>query len=490
MPNDPRVRAAAMNAIAPLTQFQLMGDDDVDACLELIFIHGIGGHPAETWTHPTGGYWPAWFTGGGLPVAVYSLGYPTSIPLFGPGGEFTLQDRADAMLQYLLDRRDWRRPVLVVAHSLGGLLVKAMIRRDVQVRRASTASFADRLRGVAFIGTPHLGADLARVAASNRFISQIVSPAVLDMARNTPDLAVLHGWYEAFAVYHAHFRGKVYWEGNSLAPFRKGGWLRRLGFLFRHKVVARETGAPVLPNHDRPVALDGDHIEIAKLQDRGAPLYLGIRKWVEEHLRALLPAAGPAGRTGAGIARGYVPHVAERSALPYAGGASARVREVATQLAQQVSLALVGDEPAINSALLIDALRHARDTAGARTAYLDIGGERCGDQYGFMSAMLGYLDPAYDGHAPTLDEFERRTGELGATARLIIGIDHLDRLAGHVGFTKEFFDSLHALVNTGRLTVAAATQVSPLALRQAGTLTSDLVERLTVVPVAGRRDDA
>ena len=447
----------------PLTQFALHGEDDPNARLDLVFIHGIGGHPQDTWTHPTGGYWPDWLANGDLPIAVYSFGYPTSIPLFGPGGEFTLQDRADAMVDYLLDKRDWQRPILIVAHSLGGLLVKAMVRRDVQVRRARTVSLGDRLRGVAFVGTPHLGADLAHVAASSPLIGQLVSRVVLDMARNTPELALLHGWYEAFATYHANFRGKVYWEGNSLAPLRERAGLRWFHSLLSHKVVARETGAPTLFNHDLPVPLDGDHVQIAKLANRDAPLYLGIRKWIEEHVRALPPAT---------------------SQMASKAPTAAEVGTVTTQLVRQVSLALVGGDPTAGSALLTAALQQVRQEAGARTAYLDIGGERCGDQYDFMCAMLGHLDPAYDGHTPTLDEFEQRTGELGTTARLVVGIDHLDRLAGHAGFSKAFFDSLHALVNAGRLTVVASTRVSPLALRQAGTLTSDLVERLTVVRVA------
>lgn len=84
----------------------------------------------------------------------------------------TVYDIAGDFLVALEARRrdEPQRPVIFIAHSLGGIIVKEMLRRSSHGHRAQThlQSIFESTVGIMFFGTPHGGADprglLLRVA--------------------------------------------------------------------------------------------------------------------------------------------------------------------------------------------------------------------------------------------------------------------------------------------------------------------------------------
>ncbi|MCJ1440785.1 MAG: hypothetical protein MMC23_001271 [Stictis urceolatum] len=172
--------------------------------LDLIFVHGFTGHPERTWTHKRGDakqrthndnehesteppskmrklnpffkshhqdlhtaiYWPRDLIPLTCPdTRVLTYGYDTHIrhKLGPPMNRNTVYDIAwDFLVALEAERRaEPLRPVLFIVHSLGGIIVKEMLRRSSGCRRgqAHLQSIFDSTIGIIFFGTPHGGAD-------------------------------------------------------------------------------------------------------------------------------------------------------------------------------------------------------------------------------------------------------------------------------------------------------------------------------------------
>ncbi|KAK0705626.1 hypothetical protein B0H67DRAFT_388117 [Lasiosphaeris hirsuta] len=184
----------------PATGLTVLFDPGQSACLDIAFVHGFTGHPTRTWTHQKGDAqnisnsgdentaeppskirkvkffsssrqgtpvcWPRDM----LPVTiphgrVLTYGYDTTLRhvLVRPPNEATVRDIAwDFLVALEAERRtEPTRPILFVAHSLGGIVIKEMLRRakSCQPHHPHLYNILDSTTGIVFFGTPHGGAD-------------------------------------------------------------------------------------------------------------------------------------------------------------------------------------------------------------------------------------------------------------------------------------------------------------------------------------------
>ncbi|KAL9616341.1 MAG: hypothetical protein Q9160_008784 [Pyrenula sp. 1 TL-2023] len=172
----------------------------VEPNIDIIFVHGFTGHPERTWIHKKGDlqrqthddslepplkirktglfsrphqedvrttvYWPRDLIPLTAPNArVLTYGYDTHIrhKLGSPVNRNTVYDIAWNFLVALeAERRtEPSRPAFFVAHSLGGIIVKQMLRRSSVCyhRQAPLRNIFLSTTGIMFFGTPHGGAD-------------------------------------------------------------------------------------------------------------------------------------------------------------------------------------------------------------------------------------------------------------------------------------------------------------------------------------------
>jgi hypothetical protein len=153
----------------------------VDPIANIVFVHGLGGHNKSTWESKPGDastFWPKWLEEdlnllpdlSGAPVVVWSLGYPAEVfrfLFFSIARRDSIPERATSLANRIVAEGLANRPLIFVAHSLGGLMVKQMLRRAVDASHVESSELrrlALGTRMVMFLATPHTGAHLARLA--------------------------------------------------------------------------------------------------------------------------------------------------------------------------------------------------------------------------------------------------------------------------------------------------------------------------------------
>ncbi|KAJ5758266.1 uncharacterized protein N7511_006960 [Penicillium nucicola] len=137
--------------------------DPPNAELDIIFVHGLTGNREKTWTHKKGVFWPQDLLAKDFPtVRIMTFGYEVDIAtLFTIASSNRVYDHGQSLAYALVSERDGcsARPILLIAHGLGGLVCQQALIRSTQVDGLwQISSWAV---GIIFIGTPHSGSSLA-----------------------------------------------------------------------------------------------------------------------------------------------------------------------------------------------------------------------------------------------------------------------------------------------------------------------------------------
>jgi tetratricopeptide (TPR) repeat protein len=233
----------------------------------VVFVHGLGGHPYDTWRRRAddGTFWPLWLAQDISGLAVYSLGY-TSPPTNWIGTAMPLLDEAAHALRVLLNSEDLKTgPITFICHSLGGLIVKQVLRAaNEQRNNPDLADFLARTRRVVFIATPHTGSGKATWMERLGFIAW-GSDSARDLVANKPELRDLNfGYRELAKTRGADLRHLVFYEMAD-TPFGR--------------IVNPDSADPGLSDC-RPTPIREDHITIAKPRRRDDLVYAETRSFI------------------------------------------------------------------------------------------------------------------------------------------------------------------------------------------------------------------
>ena len=140
---------------------------------DIIFVHGLQGHPQRTWQSskdscsPRAIYWPRDLLSHDRGDArILTYGYDSRISHFftGPANQMNISQHGEALLNSVAGERLRSklqgRPIIFVAHSLGGLLVKeALIESKKQQYNPGKTDIYASTQAIVFFGTPHMGSN-------------------------------------------------------------------------------------------------------------------------------------------------------------------------------------------------------------------------------------------------------------------------------------------------------------------------------------------
>ncbi|KAL4744666.1 WD40-repeat-containing domain protein [Aspergillus terricola var. indicus] len=168
--------------------------DCPNATIDICFVHGLTGDRITTWT--TQGQsdpWPKTLLPPRLSTArILTYGYDAYWVRRSVAGSNHLIDHATNLLNDLTTDRDLNnaasRPIIFVAHSLGGLVCKKAILRSRNNPDVHLRSIFDSTKGVIFMGTPHKGswmADWAKISAGALGLVKSINKSLLDILRTS-----------------------------------------------------------------------------------------------------------------------------------------------------------------------------------------------------------------------------------------------------------------------------------------------------------------
>lgn len=302
----------------------LFEPEEVEAIADIVFVHGLQGHPKNTWTSeavaseginstkieqktPSRGlkfwskkrssnastpkssnnleritFWPYHLLRDDCKnVRILTWGYNSNVSEFfsGSANKGTILSYSRDLLGDLTGERGScpTRPIIFVAHSLGGIIVKAMLLRANESEGGRDKDIYLSTKAILFLGTPHRGGNLTDWGETAR---RIVSAAGFDTGhQNIRDLAIdspmLEDCRERFLKLHDRRKFEIctFQEGRGM----KGTTLLGLNQKVVDDVSSEFTGT------EKRFMIDANHMEMCRYSSKGDD---GYRK-VSRELRIL-----------------------------------------------------------------------------------------------------------------------------------------------------------------------------------------------------------
>lgn len=136
--------------------------------IDVVLVHGLTGHALKTWDihcDDAGNASTGWVASLAKQLAgranFWAVGYPA--PLFADGRTSeTLDAMGERTLRDLCSLRLGERKLILVAHSLGGVLVKALLCEAMKADSKPERRLLANTHAVIFVGTPHSGSSLTK----------------------------------------------------------------------------------------------------------------------------------------------------------------------------------------------------------------------------------------------------------------------------------------------------------------------------------------
>lgn len=265
-----------------------------DATTDVCFVHGLMGNRRTTWTaEGQPAPWPGTILPPMLPGArILTYGYNANVtPGKSPVSTNRVADHARNLLVDLTNARAGaaHRPLIFVAHSLGGIVVKEAVLASRDSPEPHLRAVFERAAGIAFLGTPHKGSSLASWAR--------IPAAAMGLRSNKSLLEVLETDDQLLGSIQERF-----W--SMVREQREAG--RRLGVAcFREElpvsgvgmVVSRESAT--LEGYPS-ISIQADHRQMtrfASAEDNGFLRLLGeLTRWSSPGTGTVTPTGTPLGQ--------------------------------------------------------------------------------------------------------------------------------------------------------------------------------------------------
>ena len=215
-----------------------------------------------------GKYWPSWLSTDLPTLSFYTIGYPASVFAQWAKKEMNLHERAKSTLEILAGYAFGDKPVVFVCHSLGGLLVKQILRTAAESNDDGWRRIADSCAGVFFLATPHTGSSLADLLKT--FVRRLASTHIDKLATESGDLDDLNDSFRMFCQ-GRKIEVCVYYEKYKT---------QKIALVVDRQSADPGVGTPA-------IAVDADHLTICKPASRHDVVYLGVlrrlKKIAQEH---------------------------------------------------------------------------------------------------------------------------------------------------------------------------------------------------------------
>ena len=228
---------------------------------DIVFLHGLNGDAHKTWGFDQTIGWHTWLQQDCPEVALWSMSYNAS-PTAWFGSAMPLTDLAINALAVLDGHNIGSRPIVFIAHSMGGLLTKQAL-RHADSYAVEFANIVKNTQGIIFLGTPHTGLDVATLV-NYLGVFMRTSIAVNELKAQAPALRELNLWFRN-SVSTLATDVKVFYETQTT---------------YGINVVTPSSADPGIPNVI-PLAVDSDHFAICKPETHDDIVYVQSLKLIK-----------------------------------------------------------------------------------------------------------------------------------------------------------------------------------------------------------------
>jgi WD40 repeat protein len=248
------------------------------AALDIIFVHGLGGHSQRTWSknHDPALFWPELW----LPfepdigtARILTFGYNANFRGASAKSVSGITDFAKELLFEMRFAKDasgadlniGTNPVMFVVHSMGGLVVKKAFL--LGVHDENYKHIVGSISAVIFLSTPHRGTNLAEIL--NRVLAasfQTSKNFIADLSKSSPAIEELNEQFR-----HVAPRLSI-WSFYETVATQIGP----------KKIMVLDKDSSVLgypAEISRP--LQADHHEVCKYSSQADPSYISVKNAIK-----------------------------------------------------------------------------------------------------------------------------------------------------------------------------------------------------------------
>lgn len=273
-----------------------------DRLADIVFVHGLGGSSHKTWRYGDAGnddhfFWPEEL-GKDLPLCgIWSIGYPAGFAGLEKLGTL-IEQRAGNVAFKLAKAGLGSRPIVFVAHSIGGLVVKSLIVESQTLPDQDRKKIVQAVKGIVFCGTPHRSTAMLEAAGKleiyfggtsayfygvlgwtlGGFIKRLTSSGshVREIEATAKPLEFLH---DKFVEWQNNYKVAVdtYAETQSLSRVLL---MRTLDFGVVVPRASANSGIAKCVVHD----LDDHHLSLVRPRDHKHDVYVGVLSFIESSL--------------------------------------------------------------------------------------------------------------------------------------------------------------------------------------------------------------
>ncbi|CCA76980.1 hypothetical protein PIIN_10963 [Serendipita indica DSM 11827] len=258
-----------------------------DPIVDIVAIHGLDGHRERTWTAENGTLWLRDLLSVDIPNArILVYGYDADTRSQECVSTQTIYQHADKFVKSLIRQRSDtpRRPIIFIAHSLGGIVLKqALVLCHVQTL-GSTNQLRDILvstHAVFFFGTPHSGVKgVELLKTMNRLLSVYLktTEAILrNLKENSPELENIQNLYTSASE---EIQTVLFYE---VYPTPTVGGKSQI-------IVPHHSATVAGDRHATKEGLAADHCEMVKFPDTKHVNYVAVLSYLKQHIEGAIPA--------------------------------------------------------------------------------------------------------------------------------------------------------------------------------------------------------
>lgn len=221
--------------------------------IDIVFVHGISSDALSAWQTTAGDIWPTWLRQTVRNCRVALLNYPAPALFHKKESSVSIRERGRNLADFLPSIGVGRRPTIFICHSLGGLVVKEVLRSSVE--NGCSVELAANTIGLVYLATPHAGAEIASLA------SIVGSQLTVELSISAPYLLELRDWFSTYANDR-----RLFVSGYAETQTYRGAL-----------VVSRESSDPMVRGCNC-IPIDGDHSSISKPSSPSSDIYLRIQR--------------------------------------------------------------------------------------------------------------------------------------------------------------------------------------------------------------------